>query len=366
MKEKLKKSFILIFILFLFFFFPKNSFAQIGIKASPLRFEEIVEPGQVLTKYIKITNTAENSQTFYIYPMDFKGKGEGGEAFLMPSGAEEGPYLSSWVQATKEGVSFQAGEEKQIPITFKVPANIGPGGYYGAIVVGPQPPKIDPKEGVALALTHQVAVLALFYVKGDVVEEARIREFSTEKIFYNAPFDVKFITRIENLGNVHIKPVGAIEIKNFFGKKVEALILNKTGANILPKSIRRFENSWVGDIGFGRYTASLVFTFGATVSEGGKGIQTLTAQTSFWILPWKVIIPVILIFLFLILLFVLIAKIYKDKALKKALQEAGLMKVRYVKKYQGPSPFIYLVIIALIILILIGLIGGLIFILFFR
>lgn len=363
---KFKNFLLSLILIFFILFFVPNVFAQIGIKTSPLRFEEVVEPGQVLTKYIKVTNTADFPQTFYLYPMDFKGKGEGGEAFLLPSGSEEGPYLSSWVQVTKEGTQFAPGEEKQIPITFKVPSNIGPGGYYGAIVVGPQPPKIDPKEGVALSLTHQVAVLALFRVKGDVLEEGRIREFSTEKNFYNAPFNIKFITRLENLGNVHIKPIGGIEIKNLFGKTVSTITLNPTGANVLPKSVRRFENIWSGDMGFGRYSASLVLNFGTPVGEGGQGVQTLTAQNYFWILPWKIIIPSVLILIFLILLFVLIAKIYKDKVLKKALQEAGLMKIKYVKKYEGPSPFIYLLIIALIVLILIVLIGGLIFFLFFR
>lgn len=362
---KLTPFFGLFFLLF-FLFFAKNSFAQVGIRASPLRFEEIVEPGQVFTKYIRVTNTADYPQTFYIYAMDFKGSGEGGQAILMRAGIEQGPYLSSWIQTTKEGIEFAPGEEKQIPIIFKIPQNIGPGGYYGAIVVGPQPPKIDPTEGVIIAMTHQVAVLALFRVKGDVIEEARVREFVTEKDFYSTPFDVKFVTRIENLGNVHIKPVGGIEIKNFFGKTIASLIVNPTGANILPKTIRRFENSWKEEFGLGRYTAFLFLNYGVSVDEGGEGIKNLSSQTSFWIFPLKIIIPTIFVFIFFVFLLILFVKFYKDKAIKKALEKSGLIKVKYVKKYEGPPPFVYLLIITLIAFILIALIAGLIFILFFR
>lgn len=360
-----KRTF-LFFFSFLFCFISHLVFAQVGIRASPLRFEEIVEPGEVLTKYIKVTNTSDFPQTFYLYVMDFKPRGEGGQAVLIPKGSEEGPYLSSWIQVSKEGIEFQPGEEKQIPITFKVPSDIGPGGYYGAIVVGPQPPQIDPKEGVVIRMTHQVAILALFQVKGPVNEEARIREFTTDKTFYNVPFKVQFVTRIENLGNVHIKPVGVIEIKNFFGKKIAALNFNSGGANILPKTIRRFENSWSEEMGFGKYTASLVLNYGTAPSEGGEGIKTLNAQISFWILPLKIVIPGAFFFILFVVLLIFFIKAYKDKAIKKALEEAGLVKVKYVKKYEGPSPVVYLAIIVFILFILFALLIGLFVVLFLR
>lgn len=366
MNFKLLKKISLFFLLFFLLFFGENTFAQIGIRASPLRFEEIVEPGQVFTKYIKVTNTADSSQTFYVYVMDFKAGGELGQALLMPPGKEEGPYLSSWVEPPKEGINFAPHQEKQIPITFKVPQNIGPGGYYGAIVVGPRPPEINPKEGVVISMTNQVAVLALFRVKGDVFEEALIREFATDKYFYTKPVGVKFLSRIENIGNVHIKPIGTIEIKNFFGKKIATLEFNPSGANILPKSIRLFENFWKETSGFGKYSASLVLNYGIPIAEGGQGIKSLSSETSFWILPLKILLPGVFSFLFLIFLLIIFVKFYKDKAIKKALEEAGLVKVRYIKKYEGPSPFVYLLIIVLIVFLLIFLVAGLFFVLFLR
>lgn len=363
MKKKIIKN--IFFLFFTFLFFAPKIFAQVGIKASPLRIEEVVQPGQTITKLIKITNVADFPQKFFAYVMDFKAMGESGQALLIPPGTEEGPYLSSWIEVFKDGIDFLPGEEKQISVTFKVPPDIGPGGYYGAIVFGPQPPKIDPKEGVALTLTNQVGVLALFHVLGGAIEEARIREFSTDKEIYSTPFNVNFLTRIENLGNVHIKPVGVIEIKNFFGKTVGSLAVNPTGANILPKSIRRFENSWKGELAFGRYSASLLINFGLSAAEGGSGVKNLSAKTYFWIVPWKIVIPSIFIIIFLFTLFYVAVKIYKDKAIKEALREAGLTRIRYIKKYEGPSPTIYLFLLVLIVLILIFLIGFLIFIILF-
>lgn len=360
------KKFLFFFVIVCFLAISSSScFAQTGIKASPLRIEELVEPGQVLTRIVKITNISDSQKIFYAYLMDFKARGEGGEAVLVPAGAEEGPFLAGWIDAPKEGIIFDPGEEKQIPITFRVPEETGPGGYYGAIVFGPQAPRIDPEEGAIVALTHQVGILALFHVLGDVVEEARIREFATDKNFYGTPFEVKFLTRVENLSNVHIKPVGVIEIKNIFNKQVAAVPVNQTGANVLPESIRRFENSWQDDFGFGRYTAFLVLNFGTPAHQGGMGVKTVFSQRSFWVIPWKIVTPIFLGLIFFIALFILFLKIYKGKAIKKALQEAGLGQVKYIRKYQGPSPILYFGLIIAIILLLLILIGGAVFFLFF-
>ena len=55
--------------------------------------------------------------------------------------------------------------------------------------------------------------------------------------------------RFENKGNVHVKPVGQIEIRDIFGNKVETLAVNEEKGNVLPLSIRRFQatldRSWM-------------------------------------------------------------------------------------------------------------------------
>jgi len=338
-----------------------------GIEVSPLRIEELVDPGETIQKRIKITNLSNSFKTFYVYLMDFKARGEGGEALLIPAGTEAGPFLTTWIKVTPKEISFAPKEEKEISITIQVPKEVGPGGYYGAVVFGTAPPKVEveAEKGAAIAIAQQAGVLVLLRVSGKVIEDAIIREFSTDKGFYNPPFRVNFITRVENLGNVHIKPHGIIEIKNMFGKKVATLRVNDPGANVLPKSIRRFGNFWEGEFGFGKYTASLALSFGTFAYEGGQGRQTLYAERSFWILPWKVIVPLFFGLIFVGALFALLLKLYKDRTIKKVLQEAGLRQVRYIRKYEGPSPLLYLSLILIIILILIFLIGGAIFFLFF-
>jgi len=360
-------KFLIISILVACFFplFPGAVLAQgTGIKISPLRIEELVDPGEVLEKSIKITNVSDSPKTFYPFLKDFTAGGETGQVLLISPGSQEGYFMSSWVGISPDGINFAPGEEKEIPIKIKVPDTAGPGGYYGAVVFGSIPPKIE-EGGVVIVVAQQTGVLVLLQVAGDVIEEARIREFTTDRNSYSTPFKVNFVTRVENLGNVHLKPHGLIEIKSILGKKVATLRVNDSGANVLPNSIRRFENSWEGDFGFGRYTATLSLSFGTFAYEGGQGRQTLYAQRTFWIIPWKMIIPIFLGLIFVGALFALFLKLYKDRAIEKTLKEAGLRRMRYVRKYEGPSPALYLGLIILIILILVFLIGGFIFFLFF-
>ncbi len=364
------KLFILFSVFFFFLIFNFYSlssnfvFAQsgTGVKVGPIRIEELVEPGEVVTKKVKVTNLADVSQIFYVYVMDFTAQGEGGGVVLYQTGIQEGPFLGSWVEATKEGISFNPGQEKEIPITFRVPKEVGPGGYYGAIVFGPKPPQINPAEGSVIALTHQAAVLVLFHVLGEVDENARIREFATDKNIYSAPFRVQFLTRIENLGNVHIKPVGSIKITNMRGKEAANLAVNPSGGNVLPKIIRRFENTWEGNFGFGKYAAFLVLNYGVPAHQGGQGIKTLTYQTSFWIVPWNIVIPAAIGFIFILALSFLVVNLYKNRAVRQALQRVG---VAQTKNLRVPEPEaasrIYTFLVILVILILVLIVAGVIF-----
>lgn len=346
------------FLFLLFFCFTGAVFAQegYGIKISPVRIDEVVEPGQVLKMKLKVTNEGDQGRELFAYLKDFKAEGETGKPLLIAPGSEEGYYLASWIDITAEPVKFGPDEEKEIEFLINVPPEAGPGGYYGAVYFGNQPASVQIKsedKGAGMAIAQQAGALILLQVKGDVDERALIREFNTDKKLYGIPFDVDFIIRIENQGNVHVKPYGAVSITNMFGKKVGVVRVNEKQGNILPKSIRRFEEKWQGKMGFGRYTASIGLTYGTPPDLGGKGKQTLYTAQTFWIIPWRLIVPTLLVFLIIVLIIALFLKFYKNKAIRKAMQQAGFGNVRYVKKYQGPSPFLHFILVLTVVFIII-------------
>jgi len=340
-----------------------------SFKISPVRVEDIVEPGDMIERSIKVTNASAEPATLYPYLRDFVASGESGRPELKPAGSEI--YgASQWINIPQQGIELEAGEEKEISFLIEVPQEAGPGGYYGAVMFGSLPPdfKLGPgqeERGAAITIGQQTGALVLLKVLGDIQEEAVIREFSTDNDLYKTPFSVKFLTRVENRGNVHIKPYGNIKITNILGDEVAVLTVNEGGSNVLADSIRRFENSWSDNLAFGKYTASLVLSFGTFASEGGQGRQTLSAQNSFWIIPWNIVIPVLLGIVFVTSLFLLFLQTYKNKAVEKALQKAGVGEVRYIKKYEGPSPVLRLALLVILVVGIILLVGGVVFFLFF-
>ncbi len=354
---------------FIFSFLFINAALADGIIIKPIRVEELVDPGKVMERKINVVNNSDYPQTMHAYLMDFTAEGEEGKANLIVPGTEKGNFLTSWINISNEGIEFKPWEEKEIPFTISVPYNTGPGGYYGAIIFGTKPPGItggvEDDKGAAIAISQQAGTLLLFQVSGEAIEKANIKEFSTDKSFYSAPFEIKFLTRIENQGNVHIKPHGTIVISNMLGRESALIRVNDIGSNVLPNSTRRFENTWEGKFGIGRYKAIIALSYGTSADLGGQGKQTVFQEKYFWIFPWKIIIPFFLGLIVLIAIFYLFLKIYKNKAINKALKDMGMVKERYVKKYQGPSPVRHFSMILFLLLLFAFILAGVIYFIFF-
>ena len=333
-----------------------------GIRVSPHRIEETVDPGDRVQASVSVTNLSTRPQTFYTYLRDFSSQREDGEATLYPPGSLGGVSLTSWIDITDRPMQRAPGERRLVPVTFTVPEDTGPGGYYGAIIFGPQPPERTPEEGGAiLTFAHQAGVLALFNVTGEADEDARLREFSVDRDFYDAPFNVSFSSRVENTGNVHIKPTGSIRIEDFRGNRVDAVKVNLDGGNVLPGGTRRFRSVWRDDFGIGRYTAYLTLTFGTSPDLGGSGIRTLTGTANFWIIPWRVVIPSLLGFVLLITAVYLGLKAYNRRALKKALREVGVSEDVLKKRKASKKKLVFF---SFIIVIFFLSLTGLVFFLF--
>lgn len=364
-------SIVFVVLLAITFFAPSQSAkAQgVGIKISPVKVEDVVDPGQTYQGSLKVTNEANEDRTFYVYLKDFKAGDESGSPIIIAPGSEEGYFLASWIDITADAIPLKAGEEVRIPYSIKVPEETGPGGYFGGVYFGTKPPKLNLNsgdQGAGMSIAQQAGSLILLRVKGDVYEEAFVREFTTDKNYYSTPFDVKFITRIENKGNVHVKPYGAIRITDMFGREKETIVVNKQGGNILPKSVRRYNNEWSGKYGFGRYNAEIGLTYGQTVDKGGQGMQSMVAYQSFWIIPWKIIGPFLLVIGLIFGLLLLTVKIYKDKAVKRAVGEAGIKKVKSMAtKGRGDSSLAHSLIILLTVIIILFLIFMSVYFLFF-
>ena len=188
---------------------------------------------------------------------------------------------------------------------------------------------------------------------GEVFEEATMREFRTDRAIYNKP-EVTFITRVENVGNVLVRPRGPLEITDCFGKRVATLRMNDAGSAVLPKQIRQFEILWEGEgLVFGRYQALLGLVYGEDARKN------ISAAVSFWVLPLNVIVPIIGVGLGSILTLLILVKFHIRRQLKK-IRSATEEKIRPTRwgsvereflRYQKRAPLSRLALVTTAILI---------------
>ncbi|MFM2330852.1 MAG: hypothetical protein RLZZ26_359 [Candidatus Parcubacteria bacterium] len=275
---------------------PSGALAQsvgLSVSITPPLFDLTIGPGDTWSSSVKVINTGTSPTTYYSYVADFKATGETGNASFVPLLNEKNDptlhaySLASWISLSTEPVTVPASGSGQIPFTIHVPAEAEPGGHYAAVLIGTQPSTGSTTAGTQVNIASYVSSLLFVKIKGDVIENGRIREFSTSQSLYQSS-NADFTLRFENTGNTHVQPQGNIVIYNMWGRERGTVSINQDEGNfgnVLPGSVRRFQFSWTGDNPFdiGRYSAV------ATLAFGQDGKKNVSATTYFWVIP---VVPV--------------------------------------------------------------------------
>ena len=256
----------------------------LSVRIQPAIIEENVDPGQVLRETIRITNQDSAAKTFYLIVRDIKDVEAEGQPVFAEGGEAVLYGVSGWIRFDVPSVTIGGGEMKEVSFTVVVPESPTPGGHFGGVFFSLEPKR---PENTGAGIGLQLGAILNLRVAGEVVEEARIREFSTDKSVYSKPV-VTFTARVENLGNVLLNPRGPLEISDMFGNKAATMIVNDEFAGVFPKRERSFSAVWQSE-GFkiGRYQATVAFSYGQ------DGSKTTYASLSFWVLPLGVILPVL-------------------------------------------------------------------------
>jgi hypothetical protein len=292
-----KKIFFLFLILFLFF--PKNVFAEniLSLSAIPPRLEISVNPGQVITKEIKIRNESSFQRSIETDVKDFIVTDDSGTPVQINADPSQNRWAaSSWLQISPTKTNLKPGETKSLIVTVLAPKDAAPGGHYAVILHNPQNENYLNSSGASIQAN--IGTLVYITIPGNVKENAIVKDFSAPKFSEFGP--VNFKTTINNLSDIHITPAGSINVTNFFGGKTAKLALSTT--NIFPYTNRDFTNTLNKKFLFGRYKAQFLAAYGSTG-------QTISATIFFWVIPWKLLI---LIFFALAIITILIL-ILKNK-----------------------------------------------------
>lgn len=272
---------------------PNSPNAGQALEIAPPIVNLTVNPGQTATVAIYLRDVAKTNLIVTGQANDFVAAGEDGTPKLLLDGDSSSPYsMKSWVTSLPS-LNLIPQEIKAMTVTLKVPKDASPGGHYGVIRFTATPPDL---QGTGVSLSASLGALMLVTVTGKISEDMSIAEFSANQnghtgSFFEAP-PIDLVERIKNNGNIHEEPTGQIIIKDMLGRTFAGINVNSPPHNILPASTRKFdevldEHVYGKAMMFGRYTADLKITYGASKT-------VLTSQISFWVIPYKLILGIII------------------------------------------------------------------------
>ncbi|MBD3252015.1 hypothetical protein GF380_06240 [Candidatus Uhrbacteria bacterium] len=286
---------------------PLNS--AFATTVSPLLFEFEIAPGKSTQETISVINDSEQTQTYTLFVENFIASGEDGSQQYLHEEIPTG--LASWVVVDEPTVTIAPGERAEFPFLVNVPNDAEPGGHYATVFFSRGGAS---GRSTGVGITEQVGVLLLVQVPGDIKEQANVESFRITNGMILNRLPAEFELRIRNTGSVHISPRGTLVVRNLLGSVVERLPANPNKSRILPNSIRRIQSGWAktleekqggffaeltnewNNFAIGKYTASIDVTYGS------RQTALPDQRVSFWVIPWRILIVVILIIVAIIAL----------------------------------------------------------------
>lgn len=338
-----KKLLLPLILLGLFFVLHKSpAFSQntqnYDVTVSPVFFDLSATPGQTISEKIRIRNNTSSPLPLKISIKRLAGD-EAGDLTLNDENEDQS---LNWISFSNKSFNAPALEWTDVPFTIKIPNNASYG-YYFAVTFEHD---LTSSVGQGAALTGASAVPILLNVRKDGAKaEARLIEFKSNN-FINEYLPIDFSVKVENIGNVHIRPHGNIFITDDSGKDIAILDVNQNLANIIPDTKRGFEASWADgflvrenviedeqikldkngkavkklkinwdkltNFRIGKYTANLLLVF-----DNGQRDVTLDSTVSFWVIPYKAIGVGLITILILFFVIKKLLGIYIGKEVKK-------------------------------------------------
>jgi hypothetical protein len=284
---------IIYLFLFVGLFIPFFTFADesdLTLALSPIIMEVKVDPSSSKPQKITVINKSKKAQGIRIYAQNFFASDEfGGMTFNNSSSSSY--TAKDWLNFQKTNLVLAPQGQENLIFTIQPPKEAEPGGHYAVIFFEPIKSS-EFGQNSSLGITGRVGALLFITVNGQILEKGRVLgaqssdkcsgvscSFKTKKFREWGPVPFEF--RFENTGNIHVKVKGKIEIYNLFRQKIAEIPVDEK--TVLPKKTRYFDAKWLREPLLGYYKAKLTINYGSlSVADH--------AQTSFWAIPWRILL----------------------------------------------------------------------------
>lgn len=274
---------------------------QIALTAIPPRLGDDgslkAAPGEKIQVQIRVRNISEKPVSIVTSAQDFLLDEDGQTPVPIDDTVSNRWSLASWLTISPTEHRIAAKSTVGINVLIEVPEDALPGGHYAMVLHEPGERSVNnnlvienASNGSSTAINQRVGTLLYVTVEGPINEEAYVRDFKFPSFSEYGPVPFEFT--VENNSDIHITPQMSVEIFNLLGQRIETITIDQK--NIFPLTSRNFTGSWDRIWGWGLYKAKL------TMSYGSMG-SIVVANSSFWLIPLKVLIAGLTILLALIL-----------------------------------------------------------------
>ena len=297
-----------------------NAAGGFNFNVSPPSVAVETLPGIPITVDIRLQNEGTDTETVTTKLMKFTPKGDSGVPDLR--NLEASDDFGKWATISPATFTAEPNVWQTVHLTITPPKTAAFGYYYAVQFSRADNAKLQAKG--KYNLVGSIASLVLLDVKSPgAVRKVNVTEFSTKSKLQEF-LPVEFNIRLNNIGNTHVGVRGTIAIsKN--GQQVGQVEVNSSKGYILPKSYRNFTTAWrdgtpsfidqkdaigrpvqesnglpvrklswdnfsTSKLRFGKYNARLVMIY-----NDGKGDVSTEGRLTFWVIPWRVILPIALL-----------------------------------------------------------------------
>ena len=311
------------------------------VTVSPVFFDLSANPSSSVSDKIRIRNNTSSPLPIRIEVKRLTGD-VNGDLTLKTDNSDNS---MSWIKFQALNFVAKPLEWTDVPFTIDIPKEAAYGYYYAITFVNDTN---SPLGKTGAAITGAAAVPVLLNVRKEGAKaEAKVINFSTKQDVYEY-LPVDFAVKVENTGNIHVRPHGNIFISDGGNKNLAILDVNPGSGNIIPNTTKTFTTSWndgflvrepileggqrkldkngkplekltinwnkLTSFRIGRYTANLLLVF-----DNGKKDVSLEANISFWVIPYKAIIVIIITVIVIFILARFLLRRYIQRQIKKGL-----------------------------------------------
>lgn len=258
---------------------PLTTFAAGVVSIQPAKIEVSAMPGETITREVRVGNTTGMPIVVSVAFEDGALPDDPRDAMQLLGEAEGKFPIAALLSTPESEYVVEAGSERPILFTIRVPRDAEPGGRYGSVIFTARPEQ-ETGSTANVAIETRLASLVFLRIEGETTEAGELGSFGVvgDKRVVRSPSEdapLGLYLTFSNSGTVHLNPYGDIAITPMFGEPTR-YVLDPWA--VLPGSTRTREVPLIAPLGPGSHRLTLSL-------NRGYGDIIDTAEIQIWVLP---------------------------------------------------------------------------------